>query len=253
MAAHFHYPADRISPDSEDAFTEEEIAEIVELVRESSFLDDESGQSIDERMTAVFGGTAPDWSGFQTYDGICCVNCGGVLQDGGEQLGVVIQFEIAEDLESFVFSGMLVNGVEQPEGLIMQFEEQFSSELWEDDEEDWEDEADGGISMADADPLALFLRGGYDDTLLPEVFWGENPDLDRALDSLWEDGDDDDAGCEDNDCGCGHHHSHHHHDRCDCGDGDGGCDEDEDDYAGWSEEDAAERFWAGDDSDDWEE
>lgn len=258
MSAHFWYSDNCINPDSEDAFTEEEIEEIVELVRESSFLDDTSGKSIDERMTDVFGGRAPEWSGFQTAEGICCVNCGGVLSDGSEQLGVVIQFEIAEDLESFVFSGMLVNGVEQPEGLIMQFEEQFSSELWQEydgDEDEWYDEEDD--SLTGSDPLSLFLREDCGSTIVPEIFWGEDPDSDRLLESLWDDDEDydeeDDCG-DDCDCGHGHHHDHcgehhHHHDHygCACED-----DDDDDDGAGWDEAEAAERFWYEND-DSWDD
>ncbi len=246
MSAHFWYPDDRISPDSDDAFTQEEIEEIIQLVRESSFLDDESGASIDERMTDVFGGKAPEWSGFQTAEGFCCVNCGGVMTADGESMGVVIQFEIAEDLESFVFSGMLIDGVEQPEGLILQFEEQFATNLW--------DEYDSGDDALPEeylyDPRGRFAASGYAD-------WEES--------ALWdEDGFDEDEDDEEDedDCRCGHHHHdhdhhhghHHHHDHCDCGEEEillySDEDEDDDEETGWGD-DAAERFWYGSDDDDW--
>ena len=243
MSAHFWYSSDRISPDSDDAFTEEEIEEIIGLVRESSFLDDESGASIDERMTEVFGGNAPEWSGFQTAEGFCCVNCGGVMTANGESMGVVIQFEIAEDLESFVLSGMLIDGIEQPEGLILQFEEQFATSLW-DEYEGYDEDI---LPEHDRyDPRGRFSGSGYAD-------WEES--------ALWEDDgfDDDEEDDDEEEHHCGHHHDHGHH--CGCGhehphfeeeiilrplDDD---DDDEDEEIGWGD-DAAERFWYGSDEDE---
>jgi len=237
MAGHFWYPDDRISPDSDDAFTQAEIDEIVELIRESSFLDDESGASIDERMTEVFGGDEPEWSGFQTYQGFCCVNCGGVMTNGREKIGLVIQFEVANDFESFVLSGMLVNGVEQPEGLILQFEEQFATDLWEDEIDCAEDIFSG------YDPKSRFAHSGYSE-------WEES--------ALWENETDEEDDYEE-DCGCGHdhhHHRHHHHHgeeevvlRPLSGDDD----DDEGDYVPDWGDDAAERFWYGSDDDDWQD
>lgn len=232
MAAHFWHQSDRISPDSEDAFTQEEINEIIELVRESSFLDDESGMTIDERMTEVFGGDEPEWSGFQNSEGICCVNCGGVMTDSNSSMGVVIQFEIAEDMESFVFSGMLIDGVEQPEGLILQFEEQFASNVWEnyDEYEDLQIDDDG------YDPRERFASSGYAE-------WEKN--------ALWDEWDEDSEEDED-DCCCHEHHHEHHHGHCDCGgEHDMYDDEDEEDEVPDWGEDAAERFWYGTDDDEY--
>ena len=188
MSNYFMYQDDCISPDSEDAFTREEILEIIELVKESSFRDDESGSSIADRMLEVFGGREPDWSGFQSSDGVCYVNCGGVLSVEKQEMGVVLQFEIAEDMESFILSGMLINGVEQPEGLIEQFEEQFSTSLWENEEDDEDEDDDDDCGWGD-DAEERFWYGGED-----------------------EDEDDDDGDYLDDyddhpdDCTCGHHH-----------------------------------------------
>ncbi len=187
MSNYFVYQDECISPDSEDAFTPEEILEIIELVKESSFHYDESGNSIAERMDEIFRGSKPDWSGFQTEDGVCYVNCGGVMKANGTEMGVVLQFEISEDMESFILSGMLINGVEQPEGLIEQFEEQFSTALWEDeDSEPDEDEDDD-----DED-------GGWGDDAEERFWYGEDYDEDYDEDGEYLDDYDD--------CDCGHHH-----------------------------------------------
>lgn len=211
MSTEFHFPTDRISPDSEDAFTEEELLEFVDLIRDSSFIDDFSGQSIEERLTTVFGGNPPEWSAFQSKDAICYVNCVGTMIEEGEQLEVILQFELSEDLQSFLFSGMLIDGIEQPEGLILQFEEQFSTvDLFgDDDDDDFDFDPFFGAAAEDADG---YDNGSYDDDD-DEVIgdWGDDaaerfwfdPDNDD-----WDDyDDDDDDGCtHDDGCGCGLHH-----------------------------------------------
>ena len=193
MSNYFCYQDDCISPDSEDAFTPEEIQEIIGLIKESSFRSDESGSSIDDRMNEIFKTGKPEWSGFQSADGVLYVNCGGVMHVDDEEMGVVLQFEISEDMESFILSGMLINGVEQPEGLIEQFEEQFSTAEW-DDEDDDEDDDEGD---------------GWGDDAEERFWYGEDAsdydDGEEEPGQLLDDYDDPDDDC---DCGCGHHHRH---------------------------------------------
>lgn len=221
MSTRFWFPTDSISPDSEDAFTAEEMREIIDLVRESSFLDDLSGLSVEERLTTVFGGEPPQWSGFQIEDGTCYVNCIGVMTVEDEELEVILQFELSDDLESFVFSGMLIDGIEQPEGLILQFEEQFSTLDWDDDEYD-DDEDEDDCDCGDPECHGHSHNHGHehhhdhghifgaydeydddDDDIIgdwgddaAERFWFD-PDNDD-----WEDDEDHDDGCD-----CGHHHN----------------------------------------------
>ena len=193
MSNYFCYQDDCISPDSEDAFTPEEIQEIIGLIKESSFRSDESGSSIDDRMNEIFRGGKPEWSGFQSADGVLYVNCGGVMHVDDEEMGVVLQFEISEDMESFILSGMLINGVEQPEGLIEQFEEQFSTSDWDDEDEDEDDDEDDGWGD-DAEERFWY---GEDDS--------DYDDGEEDPGELLDDYDDPDDDC---DCGCGHHHGH---------------------------------------------
>ena len=208
MSTRFWFPNDSISPDSEDAFTADEMNEIIDLVRESSFLDDLSGLSVEERLTTVFGGSAPEWSGFQIQDGTCYVNCIGTMSVQDEELEVILQFELSDDLESFVFSGMLIDGIEQPEGLLLQFEEQFSTIDWDDEGEEYEDDECGcghdhnHIFGADCDDDDDDVIGDWGDDAA-ERFWFDPDNDDWDYD---EDEDDD----HDEDDGCGHHHHHHH-------------------------------------------
>ena len=205
MSTRFWFPTDCISPDSEDAFTPDEINEIINLVRDSSFLDDFSGLSIEERLATVFGGRAPEWSGFQIGDGTCYVNCIGTMSVQEEELEVILQFELSDDLESFVFSGMLIDGVEQPEGLILQFEEQFSTLDW-DEEEDEDDDDD----EHDHDHSHIFCAGYDDDDEDDDIIgdWGDD-----AAERFWFDPDNDDWEDDEDEeehdgCCCGHHHHH---------------------------------------------
>jgi len=206
MSTQFKFPTDRISPESEDAFTEEELREFIDLIRESSFIDDLSGQSIEERLTTVFDGGAPEWSAFQLKSGICYVNCAGTITEKEESLEVILQFELSEDLESFLFSGMLIDGVEQPEGLILQFEEQFSTLDYFTDDDDFDLDPFFGAAAADDYPDAEDdddVIGDWGDDAA-ERFWFD-PDSDDWDDYDSDDEDDDDCGHDDG-CSCGHHH-----------------------------------------------
>ena len=127
MSTKFWRYEDRIDPDSDDAFTPSEMDMIVGMVRESSFRDDESGHSIEERMVDFFEDCDPSWVGFQSQDGTCYVNCFGVLRNDDETVArLELQFELADDLESFTLSGMLVDDREQDETVIMDFEERIA-------------------------------------------------------------------------------------------------------------------------------
>ena len=123
----FWYSNECIDPADENAFTPEELDRLIELMRESCFLGDESGLSIEERMTEVFRGDAPQWIAFQTPDAACYVDCYGTLYDDDRAIPIELQFELSEDLDSFVFSGLLINGVAQPEEIVIDFEQQFAT------------------------------------------------------------------------------------------------------------------------------
>lgn len=206
MSTQFRFPTDSISPESEDAFTEEELREIIDLVRDSSFIDDLSGQSIEERLTTVFEGEPPEWSAFQTKDATCYVNCVGTMTEKGEQLEIILQFELSDNLESFLFSGMLIDGVEQPEGLILQFEEQFSTlDFFDGDDDDLDPFFGAGLigeDDYDYDDEDDDVIGDWGDDAA-ERFWFD-PDNDDWDD--YDDEDDDGCNCGHDDCGCGHHH-----------------------------------------------
>jgi len=263
----FWYMSDRMSPDDENAYTQEEIDNIVGMVSESSFYEDESGMSIDDRMAEVFDSCAPKWSGFQTYEGFCCVNCTGVMHRGAERAEVVLQFSVSEDLDTFMLTGMLIDGVEQPEELIIEFESQFSTDAEYDDDDDgmdydgfFDEGFTGGstVPLPDVDPEEYAKW----DALVTEALAAE------ALLHALDDDDDDDYEYDDDDdyveeCGCGHHHHHHdHHHDHDCHDhqepeehtahAHDDDDEDDDYVPDWGD-DAAERFWYGSDDDDWQD
>lgn len=126
--ARFWRHNERLSPYDDNAFTDEELESIADTVRESSFIDDVSGKSIDERMTDFFGGFEPGWIGFQSPDGVCYVNCYGALRDGRRAIRVELQFELSDDLEDFALTGLCVNGKPQPERAVAAFEARFSDE-----------------------------------------------------------------------------------------------------------------------------
>ncbi len=126
MSNRFWYYDECISPDDDNAFLPDELDCIVQTVKDSSFLDDESGFSIDERMTSLLGGVKPEWIGFQIPDGTCYVNCFGVVSSGKHSSKIELQFELSDDLERFVFSGLLIDDIAQPEKAVIEFERQFA-------------------------------------------------------------------------------------------------------------------------------
>jgi len=194
--ARFWKHNERLSPYDDNAFTEEELESICDTVRESSFIDDESGRSIDERMTEFFGGFEPGWICFQAPDAVCYVNCYGVLRRGRKAIRVELQFELSDDLEDFALTGLCINNQPQPEAAVADFEASFAApapgqlpvseeelpEEPEEDEDDWYDE-----------------DGWYD-----EDEYGRDISEYDLYESVY--GDEDEDECE---CGCGHHHHHH--------------------------------------------
>lgn len=197
--ARFWKHNERLSPYDDNAFTEEELDSICDTVRESSFIDDESGRSIDERMTEFFGGFEPGWICFQAPDAVCYVNCYGILRRGRQAIRVELQFELSDDLEDFALTGLCINNRPQPEAAVAEFEASFAAPApgqlpaqEEDIPEETEEEDDwyGGDD------------GWYDD----EDDYGR----DIAEYDLYEDdyADEEEECAHDHDCGCGHHHHH---------------------------------------------
>lgn len=190
---------ERLSPYDDNAFTEEELESIADIVRESSFIDDHSGRSIDERMTEFFGGFEPNWIGFQAPDAVCYVNCYGVLRRGRQAIKVELQFELSDDLEDFALTGLCINNRPQPEMAVAEFEESFAApapgqELpasvdYDQPEESEEEDDDGWYDEE------------YDDE-----YYGR----DIAEYDLYEEDGYDEDGCEEDGhiCDCGHHHHH---------------------------------------------
>lgn len=190
--ARFWKHNERLSPYDDNAFTEEELESICDTVRESSFIDDESGRSIDERMTEFFGGFEPGWICFQAPDAVCYVNCYGILHRGRQAIRVELQFELSDDLEDFALTGLCINNRPQPEAAVAEFEASFAApapgqlpvqeednpDEPEDDEDDWYDD--------------------YEDDYIRDI---------ADYDMYEADYDEEDDGC---DCGCGHHHHHEH-------------------------------------------
>ena len=188
--ARFWKHNERLSPYDDNAFTEEELDSICDTVRESSFIDDESGRSIDERMTEFFGGFEPGWICFQAPDAVCYVNCYGVLRRGRQAIRVELQFELSDDLEDFALTGLCINNRPQPEAAVAEFEASFAApapgqlpvqeedapDQPEEDEDDWYDD--------------------YEDDFVRDI---------ADYDMYEEEYDDEEDDC---DCGCGHHHHH---------------------------------------------
>ena len=124
MSTRFFDPGDRIPEWDENAFTAGELIIMVDMVRESSFQDDHTGNSIDDRLAGLFG-TPAEWAGFQGLDGTCYVNAYGTVetQYGTDELD--LQFQLSDDLTQFTLSAMRINGEEQDEQFITEFEGQF--------------------------------------------------------------------------------------------------------------------------------
>ena len=198
--ARFWRHNERLSPYDDNAFTDEELESIADTVRESSFIDDHSGRSIDERMTEFFGGFEPNWICFQAPDAVCYVNCYGVLRRGRQAIKVELQFELSDDLEDFALTGLSINNRPQPEMAVAEFEESFAApaagqelpaSAEYDAEEQPEEEDDDG-----------WYDDEYDD-------YADEYGRDIAEYDLYEE----DGGCDEYDghdhhdhCGCGHHH-----------------------------------------------
>lgn len=128
MSTRFWNPSHRLPSDDDNAFNEDELEMIIDLVRDSSFPDDTSGSSIEERMTEVFGGDEPEWIGFQSPDATCYVNCYGTVRHEGHSSELALQFELSEDIQQFMLTAMLVDGEEQNEFFIADFEGQFAGQ-----------------------------------------------------------------------------------------------------------------------------
>jgi|GEM_PF-1726545 len=190
--ARFWRHNERLSPYDDNAFTEEELEAIGETVKESSFIDDHSGRSIEERMTEFFGGYEPNWICFQAPDAVCYVNCYGVLRRGRQAIKVELQFELSDDLEDFALTGLSINNRPQPELAVAEFEESFAAPA-PGEEAAPQQEYEPTLPEDDDD-------GWYDDE---DDFYGR----DIAEYDLYED----DYADEEEHCSCGH--DHHHHER----------------------------------------
>ena len=124
MSTRFFDPSDRMPTWDENAFTEEELIIMIDMVRESGFSDDHTGASIDDRLTGLFGAPA-EWAGFQALDGTCYVNAYGAIETGYERDEIDLQFELSDDLTQFMLTAMRINGEEQDELFLSDFEGQF--------------------------------------------------------------------------------------------------------------------------------
>lgn len=194
--ARFWKHNERLSPYDDNAFTEEELESIADTVRESSFIDDNSGRSIDERMTEFFGGFEPGWICFQAPDSVCYVNCYGILHRGRQAIRVELQFELSDDLEDFALTGLCINNRPQPEAAIAEFEASFAS--------------DGpGEQMAAAAEAEQPEEEDEDAWYDEDDFYGHDiSEYDLYEDLYDSDEDDGEEECDHgHDCDCGHHHS----------------------------------------------
>lgn len=124
MSTRFFDPSERLPAFDENAFNEHELEIMIDMVRESSFSDDFTGVSIEDRLTGLFGGEPPEWVGFQSLDGTCYVNCYG-REAGENQDDIDLQFELSDDLNEFLLTAMRINGEQQDEMVITTFEGQF--------------------------------------------------------------------------------------------------------------------------------
>ncbi|MBE6765661.1 MAG: hypothetical protein E7546_07295 [Ruminococcaceae bacterium] len=126
MSTRFFRPEDRLPEDDDNAFSEEELYTVIDLVRDSSFIDDESGLSIEERLTDLFCGEEPDWVAFQSPDAVCYVNAYGTIRSDDGEVRLALQFELSDSMEEFMLTAMLINDLEQDENFISDFESRFS-------------------------------------------------------------------------------------------------------------------------------
>lgn len=126
MSTRFYSPDERLPSSDENAFSEEELYSIIDLVRDSSFLDDNSGLSIEDRLTDLFCGDEPEWIAFQSPDAVCYVNAYGIIRSDDGEVRLALQFELSDNLEEFMLTSMLIDDLEQDEDFISDFESRFS-------------------------------------------------------------------------------------------------------------------------------
>lgn len=126
MSTRFYSPDERLPSSDENAFSEDELYSIIDLVRDSSFLDDNSGFSIEDRLTDLFCGDEPEWIAFQSPDAVCYVNAYGIIRSDDGEVRLALQFELSDSLEEFMLTSMLIDGLEQDEDFISDFESRFS-------------------------------------------------------------------------------------------------------------------------------
>lgn len=128
MSTRFFSPDERLPFDDDNAFSEEELRFFIDFIRDSAFIDDESGHSINERLTDLFCGDEPEWIAFQSPDATCYVNASGVIRSDDGEVRVSLQFELSDALDEFMLTAMLIDGLEQNEMFITEFESRFSYE-----------------------------------------------------------------------------------------------------------------------------
>lgn len=193
--ARFWRHNERLSPYDDNAFTEEELESIAETVRESSFIDDKSGRTIDERMTEFFGGFEPGWICFQAPDAVCYVNCYGILRRGRQAIKVELQFELSDDLEDFALTGLCINNRPQPELAVAEFEESFAAPVPG-------QELPDSTEYEEAQPEDDDDDGWYDDE--DEYYGRDIAEYDIYQEDYFDEDEYDHVACA---------HGHHHHER----------------------------------------
>ncbi len=117
---------DRINQNKKGALTDEELWDVIDSVRDSYFLGNEYGETIDECMTDFYDDMTPEWIAFQTKDRTCYVNCTGMSFIDGEDVEVSLQFMMSDDLRSFALVAMTVDEVPQTDEFIEEFQAAFS-------------------------------------------------------------------------------------------------------------------------------
>lgn len=117
---------DRIKPNKKGALTDEELWDVIDSVRDSYFLGNEDGDTIDDCMTDFFDQMTPEWIAFQAKDGTCYVNCTGISDIDDEETEIALQFMMSDDLRSFSLVAMTVDNVPQTDEFIDEFQAAFS-------------------------------------------------------------------------------------------------------------------------------
>ena len=117
---------DRINPNKRGALTDEELWDVIDSVRDSYFLGNEDGETIEECMIDFFDGAAPEWIAFQAKDGTCYVNCTGISDIDNEDTEISLQFMMSDDLRAFSLVAMTVDDEPQTDAFIEEFQSAFS-------------------------------------------------------------------------------------------------------------------------------